>query len=450
MRHHLFQAHGAPLRPREPPRLPPPPPEPVRGPERVDELQDLFASLRGAARLERVIDAAVVGLEHGDRGDAFLMLGERHPTSSGDPLRLKVRLRPGGPVAADALLNRDVRMRVRTALRYGFGRGPRIQADALEVLEIGEEPIAAQVRREEVLRQIRADRIPHGPTTWREPQDLRHIVLIASEHGEARRDVDQVLHRYVAAGALDVTFLPALFEGPAAERSLCEALERAAAVHASRAVDVTLIARGGGPVAAYAPLDAEGVVRAALAVPNLVVGIGHAGTPQTAVDAVAARSEATPTAAAILVRDRLQACADQAEHALAELEAAITERVELPARAALARAAREFEEAVDLCLLEAEARLAEAGRGVEHGLMSAIAALSPDGRASGSGAPPAEGMPNPGPAAAAEGTVIALEQTPDGTCPITAAAGLRPDAILTLLLPDGAVIVRVEQVSITH
>lgn len=414
----------------------------------MGELQDLFADLRKAVRLERVISAAVVGMEPGERGDAFLILGEQHATA-GDPLRLKVRLRAGAAASADTLLNRDVVLRIRTGLRYGFGRGPRIQADVIEVLDVAAEPVAAVIQREHTLRQLRLEGLRHGPTTWREPQDLRQVVLIASDRGEAFGDVQRVLSPLVSTGALVITFVPAIFEGPSAERSLIEAFARAEAeCPAYDAHSITLLVRGGGPSAAFAPLDAIEVARAATRLTNLVAGLGHAATPETALDAIAARSVATPTAAAVLVRDLLEAAAARAEAALAELDAAIEEQVEVPAWCALARTAREFDGAVDLRLLEAESRLAEIGRGLEVGLMGTVAALSPSGRA-----PPAPTAPYPGPlhsnpVAAPEAHPVLFEVTPDGPAFVTAAASLRPDAYLTILLPDGAVTVRVEHVTL--
>lgn len=64
----------------------------------------------------------------------------------------------------------------------------------------------------------------------------------------------------------------------------------------------------GGPVEAFRPLNAYAVASAATAamVPNLIVGLGHAGTPRTALDAVAARSEPTPTSAATLLRNLVE------------------------------------------------------------------------------------------------------------------------------------------------
>ncbi|MGU3421792.1 hypothetical protein [Methylobacterium sp. D54C] len=69
-------------------------------------------------------------------------------------------------------------------------------------------------------------------------------------------------------------------------------------------------------------------MRAAAEAPNLVAGLGHAGTPPTALNAVAARSEPPPTAAAMLVRRLVEATGVRAERALAAFDSALVEDLE--------------------------------------------------------------------------------------------------------------------------
>ncbi len=130
-----------------------------------------------------------------------------------------------------------------------------------------------------------------------------------------------------AAGLLRLHRISASFEGAGAERSLAEALARVTSLHAEYGLSATLVCRGGGPVEAFRPLNSYAVARAATAdrLPNLIVGVGHAGTPRTALDAVAARSEPTPTAAAMLVRHLVERTGLWAERALAAFDAAIEE-----------------------------------------------------------------------------------------------------------------------------
>ena len=109
---------------------------------------------------------------------------------------------------------------------------------------------------------------------------------------------------------------------------------------------------------------------------NLVCGLGHAATPRTALDEVASLSVATPTAAAVLIRDLAYKTAVRASRALAGFDDAVQDNIEKAGRIALARATAGFEEAVRLCLTEAEIRLGIVGQEIERSLLSAIAGLA--------------------------------------------------------------------------
>ncbi len=107
-----------------------------------------------------------------------------------------------------------------------------------------------------------------------------------------------------------------------------------------------------------------------------VTGLGHAGTPLTALDAVAARSEPTPTAAAMLVRRLVEATGARAERALAAFDAALAEDLEAAGRIALAGALQGFAESLrDLAEL-ADRRLRQLNRGVERSLLANLAAAT--------------------------------------------------------------------------
>ena len=52
-----------------------------------------------------------------------------------------------------------------------------------------------------------------GSATWRDPEELYHVAVIASEVGEALRDVDHVLKPLEASGLIVLYRLKASFEG---------------------------------------------------------------------------------------------------------------------------------------------------------------------------------------------------------------------------------------------
>ncbi|MDV2984204.1 UNVERIFIED_CONTAM: exodeoxyribonuclease VII large subunit [Methylobacteriaceae bacterium AG10] len=173
----------------------------------------------------------------------------------------------------------------------------------MSLLLLGQIPLEAEIERERTLQRLRLEGARFGPDSWGEPEDLHHIALVVSEHGEARRDVEHVLQPLEAAGLIQVHRVWASFEGAGAERSLTAALARVTSLHAEYGLSATSVCRGGGPIEAFRMLNAYAVARAATAdrVPNLIVGLGHAGTPRTTLDAVAARFEPTPAAPRRLV-----------------------------------------------------------------------------------------------------------------------------------------------------
>ncbi|MGT2481554.1 exodeoxyribonuclease VII large subunit [Methylobacterium oryzae CBMB20] len=267
-------------------------------------------------------------------------------------------------------------VRLQTSLRQRYGRGAGVQARVTAVISVDAVSIDGEIERERTLQRLRREGRRFGPGTWVEPEDPRHVVLIAAEFGDARRDVEHVLRPLEENGLIRLHRIWATFEGPSAERSLSEEFARAGQLHREHGLSATLICRGGGPVEGFQALNAYATVRAATRVPNLVAGLGHAGTPLTALDAVASRSEPTPTAAAMLVRRLVEATGVRADCALAAFDATLAEDLEAAGRIALAAALQGFAASLgDLAEL-ADRRLRQLNRGVERSLLTGLAAAA--------------------------------------------------------------------------
>ncbi|GJD81657.1 exodeoxyribonuclease VII large subunit [Methylobacterium gregans] len=397
MRHHRFH-HG--------PDSPPRPPRPASLPEGahrglpdagdavhadaavVGELRDLIGWLRQRLRGEHTVRASVLTLEPNGPDSHLILLGEAEARLTNDPPRLKARLDAAelaqiraehGPDFDPAgLVNRTVTLSLRTSLRQRFGRGAGVQAKVMGLLSIGQVPLEADLDRERTLQRLRLEGRRFGPETWSEPEDPCDIALVVSEHGEVRRDVEHVLQPLEEAELIRIHRVWAIFEGAGAERSLAEAFARVAGLQREHSLSATLVCRGGGPVEAFRPLNAFGTANAAASseVPNLITGLGHAGTPRTALDAVAAHSEPTPTAAAMRVRRLVERTGTRAERALADLDAAIEAELEAAGRIALARAGAAFDRVMlDLADLANE-RLCQLGQAVEQSLLANLAAAT--------------------------------------------------------------------------
>ncbi len=396
MRHHRFQSW--PETPRQPRPAPPPdgatrrPPdagEPARaGDPVVGELRDLIGWLRQRLCGEHTVRASVLTVEPNGSDSYLILLGEAEARLSNDPPRLKARLDAAelGAIRAEhgtdfdpaGLINRTVTLTLRTSLRQRFGRGAGVQAKVMQLLSVGQVPLEAHLERERTLQRLRLEGRRFGPDTWNEPEDPRGIALVVSEHGDVRRDVEHVLQPLEEAGLIRVHRVWVIFEGASAERSLVEAFARVAGLNREHGLSATLVCRGGGPVEAFRPLNAFATASAAAAaeVPNLITGLGHAGTPCTALDTVAARCEPTPTAAAMLVRGLVERTGIRAERALAGLDAAVEEELEAAGRIALARVGTAFEAALRDLTAQADDRLRQLDQAVEQSLLANLAAAT--------------------------------------------------------------------------
>ncbi|HUS15820.1 MAG TPA: exodeoxyribonuclease VII large subunit, partial [Chloroflexia bacterium] len=131
------------------------------------------------------------------------------------------------------------------------------------------------------------------------PAYPRRIGLVTSPGAAAFQDILKVLGRRYPLAELILS--PTLVQGADAPAQICEALARLNALPGARAVDVILLARGGGAADELSAFNDERVVRAVFAsrVP-VITGVGHE-TDTTIVDYVADVRAPTPSAAAEMV-----------------------------------------------------------------------------------------------------------------------------------------------------
>ena len=211
MRHHRIRGWSAPL----PTALPPHPvpqdsssqpstsDRPIPTNTTVIPLQNLIASLRQQVKGDHVVSASVLSVEATSRDGFVLLLGEAEAASRSEPPRLETYLGESERTAIEAelgrpfdpfsLINRRIEVAIRCTLRQRFSRGATVQAKVIGLYAIGEIPIDLEIQRDEVLRLLRINGVRFGPSAWKEPEEPYHVAVIASEVGDALRDVEHVL-----------------------------------------------------------------------------------------------------------------------------------------------------------------------------------------------------------------------------------------------------------------
>lgn len=240
-------------------------------------------------------------------------------------------------------------------------------------------------RFEELKRRLGAEGLFDESRKRPLPALPRRIGIVTSPQAAALQDMLNVLRRRFPL--VEVILSPCLVQGERAPDSIVEALYNLY----DSAVDVIILARGGGAADDLWAFNDESVARAVFASPvPLVTGVGHE-TDYTIVDYVADVRAPTPSAAAEVATPELAALAalvaDQRarlDDTIAELLSARRADLETTVRslgrlAPLGRVAygRQQVDELSMRMQRAVARRAELARAELRGLLARLEALSP-------------------------------------------------------------------------
>ena len=125
------------------------------------------------------------------------------------------------------------------------------------------------------------------------PRFPRRIGVVTSPVGAVWRDIGNVMRRRYPIGELVLS--PTIVQGPTASGAIVRALHR---LYADAAIDLVILARGGGSLEDLWSFNDERVVRAVIEAPMpVVVGVGHE-SDVTLADFAADLRAPTPSAAA--------------------------------------------------------------------------------------------------------------------------------------------------------
>ena len=289
---------------------------PIDPAARVWTVGDLVRQVRGL--VERSyghvsVEGEISNWRPATSGHGYFTLKDRDAQLSVVMFRRQISLLRFQPRDGDAV-------RLRGQLSVYESRGQmQLIAETMEQQGLGALLAAVRELKERLRREGLFDRkrpLPAFP---------RCIGVVTSLQGAALRDIVKVCRRRHAV--VNLLIYPAAVQGPrcAAEVSAglrWFSLNAKPSAHPNRAVDVVIVARGGGSWEDLHGFDDEQVARAiaACAVP-VIAGIGHA-TDSTIADAAADVCAPTPSAAAELVTAAQHRVDEQLQRLRSRLERA--------------------------------------------------------------------------------------------------------------------------------
>ncbi|MDO4262626.1 MAG: exodeoxyribonuclease VII large subunit [Deinococcus sp.] len=145
------------------------------------------------------------------------------------------------------------------------------------------------------------------------PADYARLAVIAPEGAAGLGDFHREVEHLQAAGALELHYLRATFQGREASASLTRAVAAALELHAAQPLDALVVIRGGGATTDLAWLNDLEFGRALAQFPvPVITGLGHA-RDDTLPDELAALRTDTPSKAAAHIVRTVAAAAAQAQ-----------------------------------------------------------------------------------------------------------------------------------------
>lgn len=142
---------------------------------------------------------------------------------------------------------------------------------------------------------LTAEKIINKNKSLPKPNDFTRVAVISPQNAAGLGDFNreaEILRKY---NLCEFVYFTALFQGEAAPKEICRALDQAIAAHAKQPFDAIVIIRGGGALSDLAWLNNEQLARAVCLCPaHVMVGIGHE-RDYTILDEVAGERFDTPS-----------------------------------------------------------------------------------------------------------------------------------------------------------
>jgi exodeoxyribonuclease VII large subunit len=225
-------------------------------------------------------------VEHDDQGNMIARTSARIWQSQAEQLNSKFALGTGSELEA------GIKVLVLARVEFHPQYGLALFVDDIDpTYTLGD--MAAKLAK--IRETLTAEKIINKNKQLPKPNDFFRVAVISPQNAAGLGDFNreaQILQKF---NLCEFVYFTALFQGEAAPKEICKALNAAIAAHETKAFDAIVIIRGGGALSDLAWLNNEQLARAVCLCPvHVMSGIGHE-RDYTIIDEVAGERFDTPS-----------------------------------------------------------------------------------------------------------------------------------------------------------
>ncbi len=225
-------------------------------------------------------------VEHDDQGNMVARTSARIWQSQAEQINAKFALGTGSDLEA------GIKVLVLARVEFHPQYGLALFVDDIDPTYTLGDMAAKLAKIREILT---AEKIINKNKKLLKPNDFLRVAVISPKNAAGLGDFNreaQILQKF---NLCEFIYFTALFQGEAAPKEICKALQAAIAAHEANAFDAIVIIRGGGALSDLAWLNNEQLARAVCLCPvHVMAGIGHE-RDYTIIDEVAGERFDTPS-----------------------------------------------------------------------------------------------------------------------------------------------------------
>jgi len=225
-------------------------------------------------------------VEHDDQGNMVARTSARIWQSQAEQLNAKFALGTGSNLEA------GIKVLVLARVEFHPQYGLALFVDDIDpTYTLGD--MAAKLAK--IRDTLTAEKIINKNKQLPKPNDFTRVAVISPQKAAGLGDFNREAKILQKFELCEFVYFTALFQGEAAPKEICKALESALAAHEIKAFDSIVIIRGGGALSDLAWLNNEQLARAVCLCPvHVMAGIGHE-RDYTIIDEVAGERFDTPS-----------------------------------------------------------------------------------------------------------------------------------------------------------